>query len=58
MAKLHYFQENKMGSPSMVEMIFSQRKPKISDYSVTEWEEIQTNIQSALIFMKQIIVRF
>lgn len=57
-AKLHNYQEDKMDSPSMVEMIFTQRKQKISDYSIPEWEEIQTNIQSSLLFMKQIIVRF
>lgn len=42
---------------SMLELILSPRKNKMSDYTIQEWQDIQTNIKSSLLFMEQIIVR-
>lgn len=43
---------------SMLELILTPRKNKISDYTISEWEDIQMNLKSSLSFMEQIIVRF
>jgi len=53
------FQENNISRDrsSFLELMLSPRSNKISDYSLSEWEEIQTNLKSSLIFMEQIIVR-
>lgn len=56
--ELFRFQVNKTDrtNSSMLELILSPRKNKMSDYTVHEWQEIQTNIKSSLLFMEQIIV--
>lgn len=42
---------------SMLESILAPRKNKIFDYTLSEVEDIQTNLKSSLLFMEQIIVR-
>lgn len=41
---------------SMLELMLSSKKNKISNYTLNEWEDIQFNLKSSLIFMEQIIV--
>jgi len=55
--ELRRFQEEKINRnrSSMLELIFIQRKNQMSDYTLSEWEDIQTNLKSSLIFMEQII---
>jgi len=57
--ELSRFQENNMyrDNSSLLGLVFSSQISKISDYTLSEWEEIQTNLKSSLIFMEQIIVR-
>ncbi|VVC29694.1 Sphingomyelin phosphodiesterase 4, partial [Cinara cedri] len=52
--KLNQFQKENMDSSSMVEKIFSLRNQKMSEYSVTQWEDLRTNIQSSLFYIKHI----
>lgn len=56
--ELHRFQEDQVdrNNSSMLELILTPRKNKMSDYTLNEWTDIQTNLKSSLIFMEQIIV--
>jgi len=56
--ELRRFQEDQVdrNNSSMLELILTPRKNKISDYTLNEWTDIQTNLKSSLIFMEQIIV--
>lgn len=42
---------------SMLELILSPRKNKTLNYTLSEWDDIQTNLKLSLLFMEQIIVR-
>jgi hypothetical protein len=51
-------QEDNVGrnNSSMLEFILTPRKNKMSDYTLNEWTDIQTNLKSSLMFLEQIIV--
>lgn len=55
--ELRRFQEDQVNrsNSSMLEFILTPRKNKMSDYTLNEWTNIQTNLKSSLIFMEQII---
>lgn len=57
-AELLRYQEDQIGrnNSSMLELILKSRKNKMSDYTLNEWKDIQTNLKSSLMFMEQIIV--
>jgi hypothetical protein len=40
----------------MLELILSPKKNNISDYTLSEWEDIQKHLNSSLTLMEQIIV--
>ncbi|XP_026817917.1 sphingomyelin phosphodiesterase 4-like [Rhopalosiphum maidis] len=50
-------QEDNVGrnNSSMLELILTPRKNKMSDYTLNEWTDIQTNLKSSLMFLEQII---
>jgi len=56
--ELGRYQEDQIGrnNSSMLELILTPRKNKMSDYTLNEWNDIQTNLKSSLMFMEQIIV--
>ncbi|KAL4136038.1 hypothetical protein QTP88_007609 [Uroleucon formosanum] len=56
-AELLRYQEDQIGrnNSSMLELILKSRKNKMSDYTLNEWKDIQTNLKSSLMFMEQII---
>lgn len=58
--ELNRFQEEKMNrsNSSMIELILSPKKNNISDYTLSEWEDIQKNLKASLTLLEQIIVRF
>ncbi|XP_050439212.1 sphingomyelin phosphodiesterase 4 [Adelges cooleyi] len=55
--ELYRFQEDRKDryNTSMLDLMLSPRKNKISDFSLPEWEEIHTNIKSSKLFMEQIV---
>ncbi|XP_001945260.2 sphingomyelin phosphodiesterase 4 [Acyrthosiphon pisum] len=55
--ELGRYQEDQIGrnNSSMLELILTPRKNKMSDYTLNEWKDIQTNLKSSLMFMEQII---
>ncbi|XP_025191971.1 sphingomyelin phosphodiesterase 4 [Melanaphis sacchari] len=55
--ELNRFQEDTVdrNNSSMLELILTPRKNKISDYTLDEWTDIQTNLKSSLMFMEHII---
>lgn len=57
--ELSRFQEEKMESykSSMFNSILKQRKYTNSNYTLSEWEEINKNLKSSLTFMDNIFVR-
>lgn len=52
------YKEDQIGrnNSSMLELILTPRKNTMSDYSLNEWKDIETNLKSSLMFMEQIIV--
>jgi len=56
--ELGRYQEDQIdrNNSSMLELILTPRKNKMSDYTLNEWKDIQTNLKSSLMFMEQIIV--
>lgn len=56
--ELRRFQEDQVdrNNLSMLELILTPKKNKMSDYTLNEWTDIETNLKSSLIFMEQIIV--
>lgn len=56
--ELNRYHEEKINrsNASMLELILSPKKNKISNYTLSEWEDIQKNLNSSLTLMKQIIV--
>ncbi|XP_015376259.1 PREDICTED: sphingomyelin phosphodiesterase 4 [Diuraphis noxia] len=51
------YQEDQIdrNNSSMLELILMPRKNKMSDYTLNEWTDIETNLKSSLMFMEQII---
>lgn len=57
--ELQKFHEDKLdwsNSSSFLEMVFSPKKYQKSNYTLSEWEDICTNLKSSLVFMEQIFV--
>lgn len=57
--EINRFQEEKLESykSSMFNSILKHRKSTYSNYSLSEWEEIDKNLKSSLTFMDNIFVR-
>ncbi|XP_050527603.1 sphingomyelin phosphodiesterase 4 [Daktulosphaira vitifoliae] len=55
--EFYRFQEDRKdrNNSSFFDMMLPPRKNKISDFTLPEWEEIQTNLKSSKLFMEQII---
>lgn len=55
---LNRFQEEKLEKQNslILEFILTPRRNKVSDYTLSEWENIQTNLTYSITFMEQIIV--
>lgn len=57
--ELRKFHEDKLdrsNNSSFLELIFSPKNYQKSNYTLSEWEDICTNLKSSLVFMEQIIV--
>lgn len=55
---LNRYQEEKLEKhkSQMLEFILTPRRNKMSDYTLSEWGDIQTNLTYSMTFMEQIIV--